>query len=147
MWDLLTEKIKSILSSNDLLENVYNYEASDMSGTPIATFTPSANESDYSTTTENRRVYAFNIRLFVNRLSGEQNEYNADAAMRQLVDSVLDDFDKNHRLTGLGTKTGYCYLYLEALPSQWGYAGAENNYRVAELSLRVHFDVDINQII
>ena len=63
MWDKLTEKLKSILEANNLIQNVYSFEASDISGTPVATITPSANESDYTTTTENTRVYAYMLRL------------------------------------------------------------------------------------
>ena len=146
MWDKLTEKLKSILEANDLISNTYTFEASELSGTPIATLTPSFNENDYTTTTENTRVYAFMLRLYVNRPSGEDEEYQSEMAMKELVDSVLDDLDKNHRLSGLETKTGYTFLFLEATPSIWGYAGRENEYRVAEIIIRSHFAVDINQI-
>jgi len=146
MWDLLSEAIKTILEDNDLISNTYSYEASDISGTPIATLTPSANEADYATTTENTRVYAFMLRLYVDRKSGEEGEAVAEEALRELVDTVLDDLDKNHRLNALGTKTGYDFLFLEAAPSLWGYAGRENEYRVSEIIVRTHFCVDINLI-
>jgi len=146
MWDKLTKKLKSILEANDLITNTYTFEASELSGTPIATLTPSSNENDYATTTENTRVYAYMLRLYVDRPSGEDEEYKSEMAMKGLVDSVLDDLDKNHRLSGLGTKTGYTFLLLEATPSVWGYAGRENEYRVAEIIIRSHFAVDINQI-
>ena len=146
MWDKLTTKLKDILQANDLITNTYTFEASELSGTPIATLTPSFNENDYTTTTENTRVYAFMLRLYVSRPSGEDEEYQSEMAMKELVDSVLDDLDKNHRLSGLETKTGYTFLFLEATPSIWGYAGRENEYRVAEIIIRSHFAVDINQI-
>lgn len=146
MWEKLVQKFKDILEDNTLLTNVYDFEPSDLEGTPIATIVPSGNDSDYATTTENERIYAFTIRLYAKRLSGEENERNSELAMRELVDSVLDDLDKNHRLTGLSLNTGYCYLYLEATPSSWIYIIGENGYRIAELSLRVHFDVDVTLI-
>tara|TARA_Y100000310_G_scaffold270565_1_gene284469 strand:+ start:53 stop:496 length:444 start_codon:yes stop_codon:yes gene_type:complete len=146
MWEILTTKLKSLLEDNTLLANTYTFEASELSGTPIATLTPSANDNDYATTTENTRVYAFMLRLYINRASGEDNEQVTEEAMRQLVDDVLDDLDKSHRLSGLGSKTGYQFLFLEAAPSLWGYAGRENIYRVAEINIRCHFAVDINLI-
>ncbi len=146
MWKILTTAIKDILEANGLLQNTYSYEASDISGTPCATLTPSANDNDYATTTENTRVYAFMLRLYVDRPSGEDKEFQSEQAMKGLVDSVLDDLDKNHRLSALGSKTGYTFLFLEATPSIWGYAGRENNYRVAEIIVRSHFAVDVNQI-
>ncbi len=146
MWEILTTAIKTILEANTLLQNTYTYEASDLSGTPCATLTPSANENDYHSTTENARVYAFMLRLYVDRPSGEDEEFQSEEAMKDLVDSVLDDLDKNHRLNALGSKTGYTFCFLEATPSIWGYAGRENEYRVAEIIVRSHFIVDVNQI-
>jgi len=146
MWEILTTKLKDILEANSLIQNTYSYEASDLSGTPVATLTPSANESDYATTTENTRIYAFMLRLYIGRLSGADAEQKSEEAMRQLVDDVLDDFDKSHRLIGLGSKTGYTFLFLEASPSLWGYVGRDNETRVAEIIIRSHFAVDINQI-
>lgn len=146
MWDKTSKALKDILDANSLLDNVYNYEASQLDGSPVATLTPSANENDYVTTVENRRVYAFLVRLYVRRDSGKDNEYNTEAAMRELVDDVLDDFDKNHRLSAIESKTGYTYLFMEAAPSTWGYVGRDNEYRVAEINLRIHFDVDVTAI-
>lgn len=146
MWEKTNTIIKSILEANTYLTKVYDFEASELEGTPIATLTPSSNENAYHSTTENRRRYVFVIRLFVKRLSGESNENTTEKAMRELVDSVIDDFDKNHRLTGLVVNDGYSYLYMRATPSRWGYVGRENEYRVAEIELSVDYDVDVNII-
>jgi len=137
----LITKLKSILTANTLIQSVYDYERADAEGTPFATITPSANENDYATTTENRRVYAFLVRLFVER-AGQSTYENADNTMRALVDSVLDDFDKNYSLSGLTSANGYTFLFMEATPSQWGYVGREQEYRVAEITIKCHFYVD-----
>lgn len=146
MFDQVSTALLNILKANTLLSNAYNFEAAEFDADPCATLTPSANDNDYATTTENRRVYAFNLRLFKTRLTGEDAESRTEAAMRELVDSVLDDIDKNHRLNTLETKTGYTFLLVSAAPSQWGYAGRENMYRVAEIIVQVHFAVDVNLI-
>jgi hypothetical protein len=146
MWDQVSTAVLNILKANDLLANAYNFEAAEFDGDPVATLTPSANENDYATTTENRRTYGFNLRVYKGRLTGEDAESKTEAAMRELVDSVLDDLDKNHRLSAIDSKVGYTFLYLEAAPSQWGYSGRENVYRVAEIIVKVHFAVDVNLI-
>ena len=146
MFENIISKIKSILVANTLIQNVYDFEKADSIGTPFATVTPSANESDYHSTTENARTYAFNIRLFVER-TGKTTPETADTAMRALCDSVLDDLDKNYTLTGTTTKTGYTLLFMRATPSQWGYAGREMEYRVAEIKVQVVVIVDVNAII
>lgn len=137
----LINKLKSILEANDLLQVVYSYERADSEGTPFATVTPSANENDYATTTENRRVYAFVIRLFVER-AGQTTAETAENTMRDLLDSVLDDLDKNYALSGMPIANGYTFLFMEAAPSSWAYVFRENEYRVAEIAVRCHFYVD-----
>ena len=145
MWEKLSAKIISILDANTLLENQYNYEKQKPDGIPFATLTPSSNESEYDTTTEDKRVYAFTLRLY-NERSGQIKPENAETAMRELVDSVLDDLDKNWQLTGLESETGYTFLLMEAAPSSWGYIEEPAQYRVAEIVIRCHFSIDINLI-
>lgn len=141
----LVAKLKSILDGVAELQQVYPYEREDPTGTPFATITPASNANDYATTTENRRVYAFTIRLFVER-KGQTTVEDCEETMRDLIDVVLDVFDSNHRLPGLQLPVGYTYLLMEAAPSVWGYVGRENEYRTAEISLRVHFSVDVNLV-
>lgn len=145
MIQKLVTKLKAILDANTLLQVVYPYEREDSSGTPFASITPSGNENAYQTTTENERVYAFLIRLFVER-KGQTTVEDCETTMRELVDSVLNDLDSNHRMSGLQTQTGYTFLFLDAAPSAWGYVGRENEYRVAEITVRIHFSVDINLV-
>jgi hypothetical protein len=142
-------KLQTLLETCNLLQVVYPYEREDATGTPFATITRSAKENDYQTTSENHRVYSYLIRLFVERkgkAGGVSNPNDCEAAMDALEDAVIDILDKNHRLSGLVMNTGYTYLFMEAVPSVWGYVGRENEYRVAELTIRVHFSVDVNLI-
>lgn len=138
-------KLKSLLEANSQLQKVYDYERSDPTGTPFATITPAANENNYFTTTENERMYAFLIRLFVER-KGQGSEENSEAAMRELLDSVLDTLDRNYTLSGLGTKAGYTFINMRAAPSVWGYTGRENQYRVAEINVQCRVSVDVTLI-
>lgn len=146
MLEKLSTYFKSLLTSNNLIQEVFDYEASDISGSPSATVTPSGNANDYHSTTENHRRYAFVIRLYVRRGSTADNEKRTEQAIRELVDTVLDDLDKNHQLLGLQNQTGYTFLFMRAAPSQWGYAGRELEMRVAEIALTVDFHVDVTAI-
>lgn len=146
MFRNLINKLKSILDANSLIQVVYTYERENPDGTPFATITPSANENDYLTTTENRRVYAFTIRIFVER-KGQTTVEGTEQTMRDLMDTVLDDLDSNHQLSGLSIPSGYTFLFMEAVPSRWAYTGSrENEYRVAEIAVRCHVMVDVNNI-
>lgn len=146
MLENLSAKFKSIMEANTLIQEVFDYEASNISGSPCVTITPSGNANDYHSTTENHRRYAFVIRIYIRRGSTADNEKTTEKAMRELVDTVLDDLDKNHQLLGLDTQTGYTYLFMRAAPSQWGYAGRELEMRVAEINLTVDFHVDVTAI-
>lgn len=134
------------LTSLSKIQSFYNYEASNIEGSPALTLTPSANESEYSSTSENRRVYGFVLRLYVDRPSGNSNEQTAEKAMRDLVDDVLNRLDYNHQLNNIPATTGYTFLFMEAAPSRWGYSGREQIQRVAEINIRLHFDVDVTLI-
>lgn len=144
MWVELNSKLKSILEANDKIQEVYDYEEGQFEGGPAVTLSPSGNESDYSTTTTNERVYAFIVRVFVDRT--ERNAINCERVMRELVDTIIDDFDKNYTLTGIDNPTGKTLMYVEALPSLWGYVDGQISYRVAEIAIRCHVDVDVTLI-
>ena len=146
MWENLIAKIKAIMEANTLVQETYDYEIEKFEGQPSAVIVPSDNSGEFTTTTDNERVYAFSVFLFVARGDDYYTDKTADIVMRELVDSVLDDFDKNWRLTGLTLSTGYSMLYMEAAPSSWGYVDREMVYRMAEITLRIHLDVDTSLI-
>ena len=157
MYEILIQKITAILRANDLLGIVYNFEASELSGDPAAVVTPASNESEFNTTQENIRIYAFNIRLFVRRTQGRQPE-DSDTIMREVVDSVINDFDKYYTLSATGTDgsstpggaiespAGNTFINLFAAPSVWGYSGREDEYRSSEINLQARVSIDLSNI-
>lgn len=144
MFTILLNKITDILSANDLISATHNYEIEQFNEDPVAVVTPSGNEGDYSTTKENERIYAFNLKLFVSR--SERTATEADRVLRNLVDSVLDDFDKDYYFVGLAVPTGYTMINVFAAPSSWGYSGRESEYRVSEVAVKCRISVDITNI-
>jgi len=157
MFSTLLQKLKDILDANDLIQEVFNYDVEQFQGIPAVTITPSSNESDYNTTEENVRIYAYNVRVFVTRTTLTKKK--ADEALRGLVDSIIDDFDKYYTLSAIGTDgsaipggaisnpTGYTFINLFATPSLWGYIGErEDEYRVAEIEIRCRVSVDLSSI-
>ena len=149
MWTILINKIKEILEANALIQETFTWEIEEFKGDPACTITPSENESDYNTTEENVRIYAFNVRLYVNRTiapPGKDPKSDADRKLRNLVDSVLDDFDSDYTLTGIANPAGYTFINLFALPSSWGYSGREDNFRAAEILIRCRVSVDLSAL-
>jgi hypothetical protein len=146
MFDKISTALVNLLTSNTKIQKIYDYEASNIEGFPCAVVIPSANESAYTSTSENRRTYAYLIRIYNERGSLADDEKTCEKAMRDFVDSVLDAVDKSFSSFSPGAVTGYQFLFLSAAPSQWGYVGRENEMRVAEVKVFVHFDIDTNLI-
>jgi len=145
MFTILLNKIVGILEANSLIQEVFSYEVEEFTGDPVAVIVPSANESEYNTTQENIRLYAFTIKLFVKRTS-PRTVQDADRIMRDLVDSVIDDFDHQYLFNGITNPTGYTFINVFAMPSAWGYSGREDEYRAAEVNLKCRVSVDRNLI-
>lgn len=151
MWAHLKTKIVAMLRASALLQEVYDYEASEFGGDPVAVVIASRNESDYRTTTANRRIYAFNIQLWV-KYTEPRDAHKSEQVLTDLVDSVLDLFDKYYTLgTGspgaaLVLRTGHTMIRTQALPSQWMYTERETTYRGAEIVLTCELDVDVTAI-
>ena len=151
MWQNLKTKISAMLSANGLFQQVFTYEPEEFNGDPVAVIMPSVNESDYRTTTSNRRIYAFNLQLLV-KLGDPKGTKRVDDTLTDLVDSVLDDFDKYYTLgtgspgSALVLPTGYTMVRVWALPSTWFYVQREATYRGAEIQLKVEMDVDVSLI-
>lgn len=151
MWENLKNKITALVSNNNLIQQVYDYEAEEFSGEPAATIVASGNESDYRTSNYNRHVYAFRVQIWVKR--GEpRSPREAEYVTQQVVDSIMADFTKYYTLgatspgSALVLPTGYSMVRTSAIPVQWGYAQREALYRVAEILVQAHIDVDVNLI-
>lgn len=146
MFTTLLNKILDTLNDMGSFQETYGYEIEQFNGDPVAVVVPSSNESDYNTTQENVRIYAFKLRIFVNRDIKVRDKTTADRILRDLVSSTLDTFDKNYTFTGLVVPTGYTFINVFALPSLWGYAGREDEYRVAEINIQCRVSVDLNSL-
>lgn len=145
MWNQITEKLVSLVSSVSEVATVYDYEATQFNSSPVAVITPADSESAYHTTNENRRIYAFTVRLLVLR-EAQQSQKTVDAALRDLVDRVINVLDINYTLSGTTVPTGYQLLFMRSAPSAWGYLERENIFRTADISIQVVVDVDVNLI-
>lgn len=98
---------------------------------PFAVVIPSGNENEYISTSENRRTYAFIVRIFVERKS--RGVQAAEQVLEDIVDDLIDAYDLDYGLTGSA-------LLVEAAPSRWGYVLGEKEYRTADIIVRVKTD-------
>lgn len=113
----------------------YEPEIDNVTKEPWATVIPSGNDSEFGSTSENKRTYAFDVRIFVKRGDTRTNS-EAEELVTSIINALINAFDQDYTLGGLALTT-------EAAPSAWGYAGESLEYRTAAIRIRakVWFDV------
>ena len=142
----LSNYFKSKLEGISDIQVVYDYPWLDFDGYPAATITPSGLDSDYETQGENLRTYTFIVRLFVNlntinKSSQKEKVGEGFRIAEELVDTVIDTFDKDETLSGISLPSGYTMVALIPTPSVINYF-IEDKMIVAEvkLSAKISFD-------
>lgn len=153
MWVQLTNKLKSMIQTLTLLQSgsVYDYEIEEFGKLPAVTIIPSPDEADYRTTSDNERIYAFAVQVWVDR-SAPRSPVDAENALRDIVDALQRMFDKYYTLNAsspgaaLVVPTGYTMVMVEAAPSQWFYSQREKFYRGAEIKVKIRVDVNVTLI-
>ncbi len=145
-FQTIRPQIGTLISTLSTIQEVSNYPKIKFNGYPAAHIVNSDNESDYETTTENVRTYAFMVRVFyetkVKGIGG------ALEALEKIVDSLLDLIDQEDqkgavtRTIGVNLPARYTYLNTWAVPTGWGQVEGEELI-MAQLSVRVRVSVDI----
>lgn len=117
--------------NNDLtkIQVAYRTDRSTLEGFPAAVVSPSENEADYSSTSNDRKVYAFKIRVYY-PLGKESEQDSAEIALEEALEEMITAFSKRKVL-------GAACEWVEPIPSVWQYEErGESVYRMAELTLR-----------
>lgn len=139
-FQTLRPQLKTLLDNTGLFVEVSGTPKLDFSGYPAVYVVQSDNSSDYDTTTENERNYAFVIRIFYSTKS--LGVASALSRLEQTVDAVLDAIDKDSikpvgtRVVGVSMPTGYTWINTFAVPSSFGEVDGEQ-LLTAEIRVRV----------
>jgi|TARA_Y100000310_G_C20652578_1_gene800253 hypothetical protein len=136
LFSTIKTKVTTICSDNSLINEAFNYDKPRFDKTPACTVVPSGNEALFEDTANNRRIYAFTITIFVPW--DAHGATDAEDTMVDVLDSLLDDFDKDFTLTGSA-------IMVDAAPSAWGYQEREKLYRTAQINLKVKTLFDVTQ--
>jgi uncharacterized protein (DUF2336 family) len=131
MFSTIRTAIIDKLNSEDItkIQVAYRTDRATLDGFPAAVVSPSENEADYASTANDRRVYAFKIRVYY-PFTTETEQDDADMALEEALDEMLDAFNTRGAL-------GTACEWVEPIPSVWQYEErGDSTYRVAELTLR-----------
>jgi hypothetical protein len=107
----IKEKLLAHCGEGLPIKEVYAEHRTDFGGYPVATFEPSAEESDYETTTQNLRKYIYRIVLWQ-----EAQSMTGEGALDILIalsETIIADFDEDFTLGGV---CDFC----NAVPAIWG---------------------------
>ena len=111
------------------VQKTYGYDPSTIEGIPAVIVSPSDNEADYGSTSNDRIVFVFKLRAYYT-IEKEAEEEEAETALEEVVDEILTAFKERNVL-------GSACDWVEPAPSIWEYESrGEAVYRVAELTLR-----------
>ncbi len=145
-FSLLRPQIKTLLETISTIQEVSGTPMAQFSGYPACYVVPSENESDYETTSENIRTYAFAVRVFYE--TRDTGVADALTALESLVDTILDTFDKEDlkgsttRIVGKNLTSGYTFLNIFAHPVTWGEI-LDENLIMAELVVKIRISIDL----
>jgi hypothetical protein len=143
----IKNQIKSKIEGCPSVQKVYGYEEINPSGWPAVMLTPADMEGEFSSTTENSRVYGYKALILfptgqdlqpsndpakLNRL-----EY-AENVVATVIDEIINAIDYDFELDGTPV------LYVEAADVSWGYiTGDFGEARTAEITIKVYTEVTI----
>lgn len=129
MWNTLRTAIIDKLNGAEVTKVAvaYRTDRSELSSFPAAIVTPSDKQADFHSSNQDRRVYAFIVRVYYPFVLGQDE---ADIALEVALDELEEVFNERETL-------GDSCLWVQPVPSSWGYLERDKNYyRVAELVLR-----------
>lgn len=149
-WKTIRPQVATLLTnltsgSGALIQEVSSTPKLNFNAYPAAYVVPSDLESEYETTIENERVYAFIVRVF----HETKNTGIADAisTLEGVVDSVIDTIDQEDkkpaatRTIGVGMPIDYVFLSVDATPGFWAEVPSEQLV-MSEIRIRVRISYD-----
>ena len=132
-------KIKSKLQNIDSIQEVQDFPTNEFGGFPAAMATSTRLEADFQTTTENKRIYVFTVYIIQEVKS--QSERKARQIVEEVVDDVIEDFDKDQLLSGINLPSNEVIIISWPVLSDI-YTGGEGRYVVGALEIKVMIQFD-----
>jgi hypothetical protein len=139
----LKKEIVQQLAPLPTIQEVASFEKATFTGFPAVSVVHVGNQNAFFTTASNERIFQFAVTAFIEiervpylMETGESQREKAEAAMGELVDSLLDCFDRFYQVNPTTLPQVH---FLEAVPAEWGYAKLGEGWcRTARIDLRFH---------
>lgn len=137
----IKNKVKSNVQSCPSVQAVYGHEELNPTGFPAVMITAGDMDGEFSSTSENSRVYSFKAFIifpigqdFPVTTNMNRMEY-AEQVIATVIDEMVNVFDTDFMLTGSDATV----LFVNATDVQWGYTNYEGGEaRSAQLTLKIY---------
>jgi len=140
-WERLRNKIVEKLQSVNSIAEVEEYPTNEMTGYPCAMLETVRNESEFESTTQNRRTYVFNIYI-VQEIESAGGMKQARRIIQSAIDDVLDVFDRDQTLEGVEMPDNEVLIItIPALSRIYTDAEAKNVVGLVELKVVTSFSI------
>ena len=148
-FGIFRTQLNTLFTNNKGALNVQEVKSGpemNFTGYPAINITPADNEAVYETTSENARVYGFNVGVFYDTKNTGLNE--AIDRVEEVVDAVInlldeEDLNSSNTIGQSGLPSTYTYLMMSANPSAWG--KTEDEALVfAMIEVRILVSIDIS---
>lgn len=144
--DWLIDKIESATS----VQKVYGSEEINPSGWPAVMVTSTDMEGEFSSNSENSRVWAYRVLIMFmvgQDMEVPQNKTRmqyAEDVVATCIDEIIDAVDTDFDLTGVDISGNYTARYANAADCVWSYIDMEGGQaRAAEITIRVYTEKTI----
>lgn len=142
--DQIIKKVQGLTT----IQIVYPAVNLNPSGWPAAYVTTNTEEGEFSSSSENSRVYTYNCSVLfpigqdlVPDSEGERLDY-AEDVIANCIEQVINTIDTDFELESL--PTGITVLFTHAADVEWGYADYEGGVaRAANVILRVYTEITV----
>lgn len=139
-FQIIREKLKEKLEGVSSIQEVQDFPSEEFGGFPCAIVKSARNESEFQTTTENKRTYVFTVYLI--QEIENKGVRQARRIIESVVDDVIDELDKDQVLTGIDLGNGkdmiIMYPVLTDIVDDTQYVTAE-----LEINIVVQFNINI----
>ena len=145
-FEQLYNNLKGLLDEVTEIQDKHMSPTFEFNGFPGAFIVPSGNESDFLTTNDNQRIYAFKIWIFTEYdVTLKKTSYSSlvsavDAVINKIDSQENPDTDDRDMANGLGA--GVTLLAVLATPSRFA-LDEETKLLGAEISVRCKTTVDL----
>lgn len=141
----IKEQIRDKVSALSNVAKVYTFDRLPLDASPTVIVKYASMEGEFWSTNENRRIYAYNIKILI-PMGNTPNDVNNDRLQQVeeelavVVEDIINSLDSDYELDQFNAQV----LFLDALDVLYGEYSYEGGWaKGAELTVRVHTDYEI----